>query len=359
MTAAPAHGRWADGRRCRRCNPGSPRPAAAAGRRPARRQRLRRRLPRRHRHDRRRLGDAGVDASPRRRPWRRSAATSSEITDHPGHPHPPRPLHPGRRAAPAARRAASTWARGEQPRPASCCAGLRSGVPVSIAGAAAARRRPANLPNGSGAGGPRRLRPAPSGRHPDGWLGGGIRGARRAGPAGRSPRPATPAGTWCSWTGQRRLLFAGDHVLPHITPSIGFELADHGLPLRGLPGQPAADARLRRRPVAAGARCGDRQRPRPGRGTAGPPRRSGWRSVAPRCWRSAAATTAGEVAARLTWTRRTLPFADLDDFNRMLAVSETAAHLDLLAHQRLLRADAGSGDGQGPGVVLYRSSPVA
>ena len=27
------------------------------------------------------------------------------------------------------------------------------------------------------------------------------------------------------------LLFAGDHVLPHITPSIGFEVGEPGLPL--------------------------------------------------------------------------------------------------------------------------------
>ena len=36
------------------------------------------------------------------------------------------------------------------------------------------------------------------------------------------------------------------------------------------------------------------------------------------------------VARRLTWTRRETPFASLDDFNQMLAVNETAAHLDVL-----------------------------
>jgi hypothetical protein len=40
--------------------------------------------------------------------------------------------------------------------------------------------------------------------------------------------------------------------------------------------------------------------------------------------------TAYAVAARLHWTRRRIAFADLDDFNQMLAVNETAAHLDVL-----------------------------
>jgi hypothetical protein len=40
--------------------------------------------------------------------------------------------------------------------------------------------------------------------------------------------------------------------------------------------------------------------------------------------------TGYEVARRLTWTRRGTAFTDLDDFNQMLAVSETVAHLDVL-----------------------------
>jgi len=36
------------------------------------------------------------------------------------------------------------------------------------------------------------------------------------------------------------------------------------------------------------------------------------------------------VARRLTWTWREIAFADLDDFNQMLAVSETVAHLNVL-----------------------------
>jgi hypothetical protein len=43
--------------------------------------------------------------------------------------------------------------------------------------------------------------------------------------------------------------------------------------------------------------------------------------------------SAYEVANRLTWTRRARTFADLDPFNQMLAVTETAAHLDVLVVQ--------------------------
>lgn len=133
----------------------------------------------------------------------------------------------------------------------------------------------------------------------------------------------------------RDLLFAGDHILPHITPSIGFEAALVPLPLgdylrslhlvrempdtRLLPAHgPVADSAHRRidellfhhdKRLAAAAR-----------------------SVAE------GATTAHEVAKRLTWTRRERHFGELDPFNQMLAVLEMGAHLDLLVVQdRLAR----------------------
>ncbi|HSP65774.1 MAG TPA: hypothetical protein VLO10_06255, partial [Candidatus Deferrimicrobium sp.] len=40
-----------------------------------------------------------------------------------------------------------------------------------------------------------------------------------------------------------------------------------------------------------------------------------------------------EVARELPWTRRNRRYAELDVFNRQLAVSETAAHLDLLVSE--------------------------
>ena len=50
------------------------------------------------------------------------------------------------------------------------------------------------------------------------------------------------------------------------------------------------------------------------------------------------ALTAYETARLLTWTRRERPLGDLDPFNQMLAVLETAAHLDVLVMRGSLRA---------------------
>jgi len=124
------------------------------------------------------------------------------------------------------------------------------------------------------------------------------------------------------------LLFAGDHLLPTISPSIGFELGEWDLPLGDyldslectlerpdallLPahGAPGGSAHARAteliehhetrlaETVAAVDRLGS--------------------------------ATAAQVARLLTWTRRRRAYADLDDFNRMIATCETIAHLDVL-----------------------------
>ncbi|MFC0453935.1 MBL fold metallo-hydrolase [Rhodococcus jostii] len=127
---------------------------------------------------------------------------------------------------------------------------------------------------------------------------------------------------------QRGLLFSGDHVLPSITPSIGFELGEWDLPLgryldslSGLLDRP--DSQLL-----------------PAHGDPTP-------SVHVRveellvhhdrrfaAMRDALATlgpvTASAVAEAIPWTRRERPFATLDPFNRMIATCETLAHLDTL-----------------------------
>jgi glyoxylase-like metal-dependent hydrolase (beta-lactamase superfamily II) len=126
------------------------------------------------------------------------------------------------------------------------------------------------------------------------------------------------------------LLFAGDHVLPHITPSIGFEPdARPGALSRFL----TSLARVRERP--------DR-RLLPAHG---PVRESVHARVdellehhARRLDEIERVTLAGEptaagAAAALTWTRREKGLADLEPFHRMLAVLETDAHLEVLAAQ--------------------------
>jgi hypothetical protein len=55
------------------------------------------------------------------------------------------------------------------------------------------------------------------------------------------------------------------------------------------------------------------------------------------------ASTPYEVAAALPWTRRKTRFADLDLFNRLLAVHETLAHLRVLVERGWLRESVDGG----------------
>ena len=130
---------------------------------------------------------------------------------------------------------------------------------------------------------------------------------------------------------ENRLLFTGDHVLPTITPSIGFELGDWDLPLghylhsleallerpdavlvpaHGLPGgsvhERVCDLLAHHEERLARTRAAV--------------------AVAP-------GQPAVEVAARLPWTRREVALADLDRFNQMVAICETIAHLDVLVER--------------------------
>jgi glyoxylase-like metal-dependent hydrolase (beta-lactamase superfamily II) len=128
----------------------------------------------------------------------------------------------------------------------------------------------------------------------------------------------------------QEVMFAGDHVLPHITPSIGFEPASAALPLgdylRSLTRvREAPDRRL----LPAHGPVTDSVHERIDELLAHHHQRldaAGGRVAR-------AAGTAADVAKRLTWTRRDRHLGDLDPFNQMLAVLETGAHLDLLVTQ--------------------------
>ena len=141
------------------------------------------------------------------------------------------------------------------------------------------------------------------------------------------------------------LLFAGDHVLPTITPSIGFEPALSADPLgaflRSL-------ALVRSRPDAtllpAHGPVADSVHARVDELVAHHGRRLEETEQAVR----AGASTGWEVAGRLRWTRRQHTVADLDPFNAMLAVFETGAHLELLVSQGRLASSLDEG------VVRYR-----
>lgn len=122
-------------------------------------------------------------------------------------------------------------------------------------------------------------------------------------------------------------LFAGDHVLSRITPSIGLEAAPTDNPL----GAFLASLRmLLSRPdrllLPAHGPVGDSVHNRVHELLDHHGRRLEQALAA----LAAGADTAYAVAGVLRWTRREHALADLDPFNAMLAVGETAAHLDLL-----------------------------
>ena len=129
------------------------------------------------------------------------------------------------------------------------------------------------------------------------------------------------------------LLFAGDHVLPTITPSIGFEpvLSDDplGAFLRSLELVRARpDARL----LPAHGPVTDSVHARVDELLAHHGRRLDQALEAS----TGRGVTVAEVAGALPWTRRERRLDELDPFNAMLAIFETAAHLDLLVAREQL-----------------------
>jgi glyoxylase-like metal-dependent hydrolase (beta-lactamase superfamily II) len=133
-----------------------------------------------------------------------------------------------------------------------------------------------------------------------------------------------------------RLLFAGDHVLPRITPSISLETVVPPNPLgsfleslaliRAMPDRMLLPAHG---PVAASVHARvDELIDHHGR-----------RLDATEKAVAAGRTTGLEVAHVLSWTRREHRLADLDTFNQVLAVGETGSHLTLLVAQGRLRVE--------------------
>lgn len=135
------------------------------------------------------------------------------------------------------------------------------------------------------------------------------------------------------------LLFTGDHVLPHITPSIGFEqvppaspLNDYLTSLRLLRGMPDAIMLPGHGPVGASVheRVDELLE------------HHDERLDATMTAVQKGAGTAHEVARILTWTGRARRLDELDEFNRMLAILETYWHLEVLAERgRVSRVEDG------------------
>ena len=123
------------------------------------------------------------------------------------------------------------------------------------------------------------------------------------------------------------IMFAGDHVLPHITPSIGFEPAGNRMALRDYLTSLARTLAL---PDATLL---------PAHGPAGGSTHARVNELLAhhdtRLAETLAAVQAGhatpaEVARAIKWTRRQTRFGDLDLFGQVQAVNETAAHLEVL-----------------------------
>lgn len=144
------------------------------------------------------------------------------------------------------------------------------------------------------------------------------------------------------------VLFAGDHVLPHITPSIGFQpepaklpLGDYLDSLRLVRSYPDLRLLPAHGPVTASTHD------RVDELLAHHEERLAETLAAVR----AGAGTAYETARRLGWTRRHRRYDELDLFNQTLAAGETAAHLDVL----VLRGELNSSTVDG--VVEYAPTP--
>lgn len=154
--------------------------------------------------------------------------------------------------------------------------------------------------------------------------------------------PGHSAGHICLYDAHKKVLLSGDHVLPHITPSVGLHvrtasnpLADyldslrligrlqaelvlpgHGEPFEGLPERTAELLMHHQRRLDEIVRL---LRPSP------QPPLSGY-----------------EIAARMRWSRRRT-WDDLTGFERRLAVTEALAHLELLHARGRVRKICGEG----------------
>jgi glyoxylase-like metal-dependent hydrolase (beta-lactamase superfamily II) len=152
--------------------------------------------------------------------------------------------------------------------------------------------------------------------------------------------PGHTRGHVCFEVVEHQLLLTGDHVLPHITPSIAYErepdprsLATYLDSLRLVAGRP--ELRLLPAHRAVGGQASERARQL----MAHHDERLGVIEEHVAAGRS----TSYEIAAAMTWTRRDRQLEDLDLLHRMTAVLEVAAHLEVLREAEVV--DSVSVDG--------------
>lgn len=174
---------------------------------------------------------------------------------------------------------------------------------------------------------------------PDSWLSDGLVIELSERSLTAVSTPGHTRGHMIFYDPEAKLMFSGDHILPHITPSIGFEpdpaaspLGDYMSSLEAMFG--LEDCALM-----------------PAHGASGGSSHARARALLDhhdvRLAQTLAAVKDGactgmEAAAALPWTSRQHSFASLDPFNQMIAVNETIAHLDVLAARKQLTSQAGS-----------------
>jgi glyoxylase-like metal-dependent hydrolase (beta-lactamase superfamily II) len=192
-------------------------------------------------------------------------------------------------------------------------------------------------------------------RYPDTWLEGDctIQVGQRTLDAVHTPGH-TP-GHYVFADRDAGLLFAGDHVLPTITPSIGFTVPASPDPLGAFM---ASLIKLRAMPDLAVL---------PAHGPLTPSVHARVDELLTHHERrltqsldalSKGPATGFELAHELTWTRHERCFDELDTFNQALAARETKAHLDLLvARGRATRSE--TPDGAVTFTALESPSPTA
>ncbi len=173
---------------------------------------------------------------------------------------------------------------------------------------------------------------------PDGWLEAGALdlGSRQLDVV---PTPGHTKGHIVFHDVDSKVIFTGDHVLPAITPSIGFELGDWGRPLADyLDSLTAMMTRPDAIMMPAHGHPGGSMHDRVTVLLAHHEERL--QQILEQVGQATSPVTGATIAGGLLWTRRGRAFASLDPFNQMIAVCETMAHLDVLADRGHLVATA-------------------
>lgn len=165
---------------------------------------------------------------------------------------------------------------------------------------------------------------------PDHWLGDGIDIALQTRTLRVIATPGHTVGHVVFHDPGAGALFAGDHVLPHITPSIGVELVRPESPLRNYLASlqlmlTLPDTRLL--PAHGPVTTSTHQR------VDELLAHHEQRLTATADAVAAGADTGIAVASSIGWTRRQTRLADLDVFNQILAIQETVAHLEVLVER--------------------------